>query len=188
MDSRGAGTAGQGSCGVSLNGLPAYSVTLKGRPEQLVSLDDDGGAVVDGVRSAVTLTRRAETVWLGADGWSVSVRKWSRRERLDAQLAMIARADGVVDPQVHSPMPGTVVSVSVQDGDTVETGKVLLAVEAMKMEHQLAAAVAGVVHINLKPGDLVKADQVLATIHVSSTTPVDGSETSTSTAKEVPAP
>jgi acetyl-CoA/propionyl-CoA carboxylase biotin carboxyl carrier protein len=42
---------------------------------------------------------------------------------------------------------------------------VLLSVEAMKMEHQLVAEVAGTVHISAKPGDLVKADQVLATIH-----------------------
>ena len=63
-------------------------------------------------------------------------------------------------------MPGTVVSVSVHNGDHVEAGEVLLAVEAMKMEHQLVASVAGTVHLSSKTGDLVKADQVLATIHV----------------------
>jgi acetyl-CoA/propionyl-CoA carboxylase biotin carboxyl carrier protein len=35
----------------------------------------------------------------------------------------------------------------------------------MKMEHQLLAEVAGTVHTTVKAGDLVKADQVLATIH-----------------------
>jgi acetyl-CoA/propionyl-CoA carboxylase biotin carboxyl carrier protein len=63
-------------------------------------------------------------------------------------------------------MPGTVVSVLVSDGEAVEEGQVLLAVEAMKMEHQLRAAVAGTVHLTLKPGDLVRADQVVASIHV----------------------
>ena len=43
-------------------------------------------------------------------------------------------------------------------------GQPLLSVEAMKMEHQLAAPVAGTVSLNLRPGDLVKADQVLAVI------------------------
>jgi acetyl-CoA/propionyl-CoA carboxylase biotin carboxyl carrier protein len=33
------------------------------------------------------------------------------------------------------------------------------------MEHQLVAEVAGTVHISVGTGDLVKADQVLATIH-----------------------
>ena len=62
-------------------------------------------------------------------------------------------------------MPGTVVSVSVSNGDTVAAGQVLLAVEAMKMEHQLVAPLDGTVHISIASGDLVKADQVLATIH-----------------------
>jgi acetyl-CoA/propionyl-CoA carboxylase biotin carboxyl carrier protein len=62
-------------------------------------------------------------------------------------------------------MPGTVVSVSVSDGDHVEAGQVLLSVEAMKMEHQLVAPLEGTVHISAASGDLVKADQVLATVH-----------------------
>jgi acetyl-CoA/propionyl-CoA carboxylase biotin carboxyl carrier protein len=35
----------------------------------------------------------------------------------------------------------------------------------MKMEHQLLAEVAGTVHISVRAGQPVKADQVLATIH-----------------------
>jgi acetyl-CoA/propionyl-CoA carboxylase biotin carboxyl carrier protein len=35
----------------------------------------------------------------------------------------------------------------------------------MKMEHQLLAPLAGTVHLSTRPGDLVKADQILATIH-----------------------
>jgi acetyl-CoA/propionyl-CoA carboxylase biotin carboxyl carrier protein len=80
-------------------------------------------------------------------------------------LAAIEREEGAADPAVRSPMPGTVVSVSVGNGDTVEAGQVLLAVEAMKMEHQLVAPLDGTVHISVGSGDLVKADQVLATIH-----------------------
>ena len=47
----------------------------------------------------------------------------------------------------------------------MEAGQVLLSVEAMKMEHQLVAPLDGTVHISVSAGDLVKADQVLATIH-----------------------
>ncbi|BAS13139.1 carboxylase [Arthrobacter sp. Hiyo8] len=38
------------------------------------------------------------------------------------------------------------------NGDHVEAGDVLLAVEAMKMEHQLVAAVSGTVHLSSKTG------------------------------------
>jgi acetyl-CoA/propionyl-CoA carboxylase biotin carboxyl carrier protein len=34
----------------------------------------------------------------------------------------------------------------------------------MKMEHKLQATIDGVVHINVKPGDLVRSDQIVATI------------------------
>jgi acetyl-CoA/propionyl-CoA carboxylase biotin carboxyl carrier protein len=89
----------------------------------------------------------------------------TREARLERVLAAIERQAGAADPEVRSPMPGTVVSVAVANGDTVESGQVLLSVEAMKMEHQLVAEVAGTVHISVGTGDLVKADQVLATIH-----------------------
>ena len=62
-------------------------------------------------------------------------------------LAAIEREEGAADPEVRSPMPGTVVSVPVGDGDAVAAGQVLLSVEAMKMEHQLVAEVSGTVHI-----------------------------------------
>jgi biotin carboxyl carrier protein len=42
-------------------------------------------------------------------------------------------------------MPGAVLAVRVALGDEVEEGEVLLVVEAMKMEHALAAPFAGTV-------------------------------------------
>ncbi|MPY11806.1 biotin carboxylase N-terminal domain-containing protein [Arthrobacter bussei] len=122
------------------------------------------GVILDGIRSPRSFAVDSDTVWLGDAGWSARVRRPSRRELLDAALARISREDGAADPLVRSPMPGTVVSVSVEDGATVQVGDVLLAVEAMKMEHQLTAAVSGVVRLSLKPGDLVRAQQVVASI------------------------
>jgi acetyl-CoA/propionyl-CoA carboxylase biotin carboxyl carrier protein len=61
-------------------------------------------------------------------------------------------------------MPGTVVSVAVDHGQAVEAGQPLVSVEAMKMEHQLVAALAGTVALHVTPGALVKADQVVATV------------------------
>jgi acetyl-CoA/propionyl-CoA carboxylase biotin carboxyl carrier protein len=106
-------------------------------------------------------------IFLGNEGWSCRLEVLSREARLARVLAAIEREEGAADPAVRSPMPGTVVSVSVSNGDTVEAGQVLLSVEAMKMEHQLVAPLDGTVHISVGSGDLVKADQVLATIHPS---------------------
>ncbi|MDQ0734197.1 acetyl/propionyl/methylcrotonyl-CoA carboxylase subunit alpha [Arthrobacter agilis] len=129
-----------------------------------VVVDAGGGATIDGLRSRRRYALDGDTVWLGDAGWSARLRRPGRRELLDAALSRITREEGAADPLVRSPMPGTVVSVSVEDGATVEAGDVLVAVEAMKMEHQLTAALSGVVRLSLKPGDLVRAHQILATI------------------------
>ncbi len=123
---------------------------------------------IDGIRTCRAFTVDGDTVWLGDAGWSARVRRLTRRNLLDAALSQITRKEGSADPLVRSPMPGTVVSVSVEDGATVETGDVLVAIEAMKMEHQLTAALSGVVRLSLKPGDLVRAQQIVATIEAPS--------------------
>ncbi len=107
----------------------------------------------------------APAVYVGNGGWSCRLDVLTRETRLARVLAAIEREDGAADPEVRSPMPGTVVSVAVSTGEEVAAGQVLLSVEAMKMEHQLVAEVAGTVQISVRAGDLVKADQVLATIH-----------------------
>ncbi|MHA7280988.1 acetyl/propionyl/methylcrotonyl-CoA carboxylase subunit alpha [Arthrobacter sp. MDT2-2] len=143
-----------------------WTVSGDGGPDAVlaVQVDDDGGVTVDGVRSRRQYAVHGDTVWLGEAGWSARLRRPGRRELLDAALSRITREEGSADPLVRSPMPGTVVSVAVEDGAAVQAGDVLVAVEAMKMEHQLTAALSGVVRLSLKPGDLVRAQQVVATI------------------------
>ncbi len=58
--------------------------------------------------------------------------------------------------RLTAPMPGKVVSFAVQAGDTVSKGQALAVMEAMKMEHTIAAPRAGVVQELLyAPGDQV---------------------------------
>ncbi|BGP19180.1 hypothetical protein JCM10213v2_007267 [Rhodosporidiobolus nylandii] len=61
-----------------------------------------------------------------------------------------------------APMPSKIVAVFVKEGDVVEEGAPLVAVEAMKTEHTLRAAAAGVVSkITVQEGDLVPEGKVL---------------------------
>jgi acetyl-CoA/propionyl-CoA carboxylase biotin carboxyl carrier protein len=62
-------------------------------------------------------------------------------------------------------MPGSVVAVNVIDGDQVEAGAVVIAVEAMKMEHSLRTPVAGVVTLLVAVGEQVKLGQALANVN-----------------------
>jgi acetyl-CoA/propionyl-CoA carboxylase biotin carboxyl carrier protein len=68
------------------------------------------------------------------------------------------------DAELTSPMPGSVVAVSIEAGKTVTTGTVVVTVEAMKMEHALTAPVDGVVELLVAVGDQVKVGQPLARI------------------------
>ena len=68
------------------------------------------------------------------------------------------------DADIVSPMPGAVVAIGVSDGSAVEAGDVVVAVEAMKMEHALRSPVAGVAHLLVALGDQVKVGQPLARI------------------------
>lgn len=58
--------------------------------------------------------------------------------------------------QLKSPMPGRIVSIAVQEGDSVEPGSVLLTLEAMKMENLIKSDGVGVVK-----SILVQADNVV---------------------------
>ncbi|PRB40831.1 acetyl/propionyl-CoA carboxylase subunit alpha [Arthrobacter sp. MYb23] len=179
-------TEENGTVRASVDGGTPVNVRVADRGDNRIVVEFDDGPVTFAV-AAAPRSNSVHELYVGNDGWSCGLEVLNRAERLRRMLAGIQRDEGAADPEVRSPMPGTVVSVSVADGDTVEEGQALLAVEAMKMEHQLVASVAGTVHLTSKPGDLVKADQVLATIHVDTdSTNTDSTSTdSTSTDEEV---
>lgn len=173
-----------GTVRASVDGGSPVDVRVADRGDNRLAVEFDDGPVTFTVGVASGGRTGAHELFVGNDGWSCRLEVLNRAERLRRMLAGIQRDEGAADPEVRSPMPGTVVSVSVADGDTVEEGQVLLAVEAMKMEHQLVASVAGTVHLTSKTGDLVKADQVLATIHVAVAADATAT-TDTNTDKEV---
>ncbi len=79
-----------------------------------------------------------------------------------APAAPAAPAGGAGD--VVAPMPGTVLKVNVNNGDTVASGDVILILEAMKMENEIVAPCAGTVTLNVKAGETVDTDAVLASV------------------------
>ena len=73
---------------------------------------------------------------------------------------------------LQAPMPGTIVAIYVQPGQTVAAGDRLLVMEAMKMEHSLLAAHNGVIEaIFFKAGDRVNEGEPLLKITAGQFTP-----------------
>jgi biotin carboxyl carrier protein len=69
------------------------------------------------------------------------------------------------DRVVKSPMPGRVVKVLVAKGDSVEVGRGLVVLEAMKMENEVRAKVAGTVaEVHVAPGATVEGSAKLVTL------------------------
>jgi propionyl-CoA carboxylase alpha chain len=97
-----------------------------------------------------------ECWWVnGAAGQSV----WRIPPRFTVPSALTAGAG------TTAPVPGRVVAVNVAPGQVVESGQVLVVLEAMKMEHSIRAAVpATVVEVRVQSGDQVDAKQVLVVL------------------------
>lgn len=67
---------------------------------------------------------------------------------------------------LKAPMPGLVVAVTVNEGDIIEKGQVILILESMKMQNELKAPRAGTVgRVRVKPGESVEQKQTLLSVH-----------------------
>lgn len=72
------------------------------------------------------------------------------------------KAEEAGDGTICAPMPGTVINISVANGDQVSKGQTLLVLEAMKMENEIMAPQDGVIaEIRVEKGASVNAGEAL---------------------------
>ncbi|WP_154646816.1 biotin/lipoyl-containing protein, partial [Enorma massiliensis] len=65
----------------------------------------------------------------------------------------------------EAPMPGTILDIHVNVGDTVEVNQPVMVLEAMKMESEIVAEQAGTIaSINVAKGDMVNPGDLLFSI------------------------
>ncbi len=107
--------------------------------------------------------RRVFVGWLGPDRVTVCVdgveARFTLPESPEAGEAEESEKGCV------APLPGRVVTVTVQAGDRVEKGAALVVLEAMKMEQKLTAPLSGRIRsVNVAAGELVEEGTVLVEI------------------------
>ncbi|NKZ12336.1 ATP-grasp domain-containing protein [Mycolicibacterium septicum DSM 44393] len=129
--------------------------------------DDDGVSLVSATPDRVVLTVN------GVDR-AFDVARYGDQVFVDSplgpvQLTALPRFpdpdDAVAHGSLLAPMPGSVVRVGAAVGDTVTAGQPLIWLEAMKMEHTIAAPEDGVLaELNVAAGQQVEVGAVLARV------------------------
>jgi acetyl/propionyl-CoA carboxylase alpha subunit len=163
--------------------MSKISVTLEGITYDVdVRLEpgDEHSAVVeiDGETLHVSvphLDSPDQVVWALVEGRPYDVvfdrrMRWIRslygQHRLGLRdMAVLAARPASGDGRVKAPIPGQIVRVLVSQGDHVEAGQPLLALEAMKMENEVRAPRSGTVaQLNASVGKNVVLHEVMAEI------------------------
>ncbi|QZH67538.1 biotin carboxylase N-terminal domain-containing protein [Mycolicibacterium farcinogenes] len=129
--------------------------------------DDDGIALVSATPERVVLS-------VNGVERAFDVARYGDQVFVDSALGPVALTalprfpdpdDAVAHGSLLAPMPGSVVRVGATVGDTVTAGQPLIWLEAMKMEHTIAAPEDGVLtELNVAAGQQVEVGAVLARV------------------------
>jgi biotin carboxyl carrier protein len=162
-----------------------YIATIDSK-EYVVELLDDRQVIIDGttykidfeavsgqpVYSLIVDGKSHEAyVQEGEEDWQVllrgrlyPVKVEDERERRLRAAAGAGVAEGG-EYHLKAPMPGLVVTISVEEGQEVKKGQVLLILESMKMQNELKSPRDGVVNrIKVKAGESVEQKQALLSV------------------------
>jgi biotin carboxyl carrier protein len=159
-----------------------YEITVDGNSAQL-SIDGEhfryqrsNGDIVEHLYSlagagegsySVLIDGRSFTVAsLGGGEFSVNGRVFGV-EVFDPRSMHARQAAGAAEGRqaVAAPMPGRVIRVLVEAGQTVEAGQGLIVVEAMKMQNEMKSPKAGrVIEVKARDGATVAAGDILVVI------------------------
>jgi biotin carboxyl carrier protein len=160
--------------------LTIYHVQIKNHTYRVDITDNH--LIIDGIKEQARLVRlNASNLFLLSrdrknlalflqpqDGQTYAVT--ADGKRLTAQVETgegkrPSQADARQANQLRAPMPGLVVSIHVQEGDTVQPGQVLVTQESMKMQMELRSPVSGRVEkVHVQANAQVKKDDLLVSI------------------------
>jgi 3-methylcrotonyl-CoA carboxylase alpha subunit len=118
----------------------------EGAREARVERREDGTLSIGVGQDSFTATVVRRTALDGGIDYTLFMGEGSNRLRLVDPLDVTQyEATASADAVVRAPLPGKIIDLRVKAGDTVSKGQALLVLEAMKMEHTLAAPADGTV-------------------------------------------
>jgi len=128
----------------------------------MIRLDDRRYSVIINNRSYVVEAgseKNAIRLLVDQHEWVIPV--LNRQQRLESEILGAAETESS-EGVIRAPMPGMILRVEVEPGDTIEVGQPLLVIEAMKMENEIRAKVPGIVkEIHARPQQAVEKDDLL---------------------------
>ena len=150
--------SGQGS-GWRLNAPPRVRLVVDGGTERTVTIEAGAPAVAAG-----KVARAADVVHVDVAGRNVAFRLAPAPD-VDRAARHAAHAHGGGPVELVAPMPGSIVAVRAAAGQAVDAGDPVVVLDAMKMEHAVAATIPGTVaEVRVRPGDQVARGDVLAVV------------------------
>ena len=109
--------------------------------------------------------RETKTYTLLINGNKYEVSLKDKFDELLAGMGLTSATSAKLN-NIKAPMPGLVLNVLVNEGDTIKAGDAILVLEAMKMENIIKAAGEGTVKkINVNKGQAVEKGQVLIEVN-----------------------
>ena len=125
--------------------------------EHQAIVEDDGRLSIhlsNGMKGYATTAKVGDVWWVHFEGHTFCL------ERIEPGASQSGDGGGLI-----APMPGKVLEVFVEIGQSVEAGETLMVLEAMKMEHALTAPFDGTVtELAASEGGQVQVEAVLAVV------------------------
>jgi biotin carboxyl carrier protein len=146
-------------CVLFRGGTPSSAAAVRLPDGRLSLLLDDGRQICGRVRLA---SEGEVEVVSGSDP-----RKIALADPLRDRIAHATQSEAgtTEDEEIRALMPGRVVEVSVEQGQRVASGELVLVLEAMKMQNEIRSSGGGtVVRICVEPGKPVEGGSLLAVI------------------------